>query len=76
MARCDPAAVARALRPHTALVSVMYANNEIGTIQPIAEIARVAHQGGALMHTDAVQAAGACRWMSPPLAWTCSPIRP
>ncbi len=55
----DPAAVAQALRPHTALVSVMYANNEIGTIQPIAEIARVAHQGGALMHTDAVQAAGA-----------------
>jgi len=55
----DPAAVAQALRPNTALVSVMYANNEIGTIQPIAEIARVAHQGGALMHTDAVQAAGA-----------------
>jgi cysteine desulfurase len=42
----------------TALVSVMHANNEIGTIQPIAEIAAIAHAGGALMHTDAVQSAG------------------
>ncbi len=55
----DPAAVAAVLRPNTVLVSIMYANNEIGTIQPIAEIARIAHEGGALMHTDAVQAAGA-----------------
>ena len=42
----------------TALVSVMQANNEIGTIQPIAELAAIAHEHGALMHTDAVQSAG------------------
>ena len=42
----------------TALVSVMHANNEIGTIQPIAELAGVAHEHGALMHTDAVQSVG------------------
>src|SRR5437762_5159742 len=42
----------------TAVISVMHANNEIGTIQPIAELAAVAHQRGALMHTDAVQSAG------------------
>jgi cysteine desulfurase len=45
----------------TALVSVMHANNEIGTIQPIAEIAAIAHQHGALVHTDAVQSAGKIR---------------
>jgi len=53
----DPDDVRRAMRPNTVLVSIMHANNEIGTIQPIAEIARVAHDGGALMHTDAVQTA-------------------
>ena len=42
----------------TALVSVMHANNEIGTIQPIAEFARIAHEHGALMHTDGVQSVG------------------
>ena len=42
----------------TALVSVMHANNEIGTIQPIAALAAIAHERGALMHTDAVQSAG------------------
>jgi cysteine desulfurase len=42
----------------TAVVSVMHANNEIGTIQPIAELARIAHERGALMHTDAVQSVG------------------
>lgn len=42
----------------TTLVSVMHANNEIGTIQPIAELARIAHERGALMHTDAVQSVG------------------
>ena len=47
-----------ALRDDTALVSMMHANNEIGTIQPIAELARVAHERGALFHTDAVQSAG------------------
>ena len=41
-----------------ALVSVMLANNETGAIQPVAEVARMAHEHGALMHTDAVQAAG------------------
>lgn len=56
--RVDPAAVARAIRPDTALVSIMYANNEIGTIEPLAEIARVAHERGVPLHTDAVQAAG------------------
>ncbi|MFN7914210.1 MAG: cysteine desulfurase family protein [Vicinamibacterales bacterium] len=50
--------VREALADDTALVSVMHANNEIGTIQPIAEIAAVARQRGALMHTDAVQSAG------------------
>ncbi len=50
--------VREAMADDTALVSVMHANNEIGTIQPIAEIAAVAHERGALMHTDAVQSAG------------------
>jgi cysteine desulfurase len=54
----DLAAVAAAIRPDTFLVSVMLANNEIGTIQPIAEIARLARERGVLVHTDAVQAAG------------------
>ena len=48
----------REIKDTTILVSVMYANNEIGTIQPIKEIAKIAHEHGALMHTDAVQAAG------------------
>ena len=47
-----------ALTDDTALVSVMHANNEIGTIQPIAELAAIAHERGALMHTDAVQSVG------------------
>lgn len=47
-----------AIRPDTALVTIMYANNEIGTVQPIAEIGRVCREKGALFHTDAVQAAG------------------
>jgi cysteine desulfurase len=54
----DLDALARAVRPGTALVSVMAANNEIGTIQPLAEIAAIAHAQGALFHTDAAQAAG------------------
>ncbi len=54
----DPGDVRRALRPETALVSVMHANNETGAIQPIAEIAGIAHQAGAIMHSDGVQAAG------------------
>ena len=50
--------VRAAIRPDTCLVSVMFANNEIGTIQPIAEIGTVCRQAGVLFHTDAVQAAG------------------
>lgn len=50
--------LAAAIRPDTALVSVMYANNEIGTIQPIAEIGELCRERGVLFHTDAVQAAG------------------
>ena len=53
-----PEALARVIRPDTALVSVQLANNEIGTVQPIAQLAAIAHAHGALMHTDAVQAAG------------------
>ncbi len=56
--RVDPAAVAAALRPDTALVSVMHANNEVGTLQPVAEIAALAQANGSLMHTDAAQSAG------------------
>lgn len=54
----DPAEVERAIRPETALISVMYANNETGTIQPIAEIGTIARRHGIPFHTDAVQAAG------------------
>jgi cysteine desulfurase len=50
--------VVRALRPDTALISVMHANNEVGTLQPVAEIARIAHQQGILVHTDAAQSIG------------------
>ena len=53
-----PAEVAAAIRPDTCLVSVMYANNEIGTIQPVAEIGHICRERGVLFHTDAVQAAG------------------
>jgi cysteine desulfurase len=53
-----PDALARVIRPDTTLVSVQLANNEIGTVQPVAQLAAVAHASGALMHTDAVQAAG------------------
>ena len=54
----DPAELERALTPGTALVSVMHANNEIGTLQPIAELARIAHASGVRFHVDAVQSAG------------------
>ena len=54
----DRPALAAALRPETVLVSIMHANNEIGTIQPIAELARLAHDAGALFHTDAAQSVG------------------
>jgi cysteine desulfurase len=54
----DPEEVRRALRPETVLVSVMHANNELGTVQPIAEISRIVRDAGALFHSDGVQALG------------------
>ena len=51
--------VKKAIRPDTALITIMAANNEIGTIQPIAEIGKIAKKAGILFHTDAVQAIGA-----------------
>ena len=54
----DPNQLEKAIRPDTELVTIMYANNEIGTIQPIGEIGAVCRQNGVLFHTDAVQAAG------------------
>jgi len=56
--RVDPHALREALRDNTLVVTVAVANNEVGTIQPIAELAAIAHERGALFHTDAVQAAG------------------
>ena len=53
-----PERLREAITDDTAIVSVMHANNEIGTIQPIAALAAIAHEHGALMHTDAVQSAG------------------
>lgn len=54
----QPQAVQEALRESTILVSIMSANNEVGTLQPIVDIARIVHEHGILMHTDAVQAFG------------------
>jgi cysteine desulfurase len=54
----DPGDLQTATTPHTILVSIMMANNETGSIQPIAELAAIAHAHGALLHTDAAQAAG------------------
>ena len=54
----DPAALARAITPKTVLVSIMLANNEVGTIQPLAEIGRVCKERGVLLHSDAVQGVG------------------
>lgn len=53
----DPGDVASFIRPDTALVSVIYANNEIGTLNPVGEIGRICHERGVPFHTDAVQAA-------------------
>ncbi len=55
----NPDDLEKAMRPDTTLVSIMMANNEIGTVQPIEELARIAKAHGALFHTDAVQAIGA-----------------
>lgn len=54
----NPADVEKAIRPDTILISIMTANNEIGTIEPIAEIGKIAKEHGVLFHTDAVQAFG------------------
>jgi cysteine desulfurase len=54
----SPSEVQKGIRPSTALISVMHANNEIGTVQPIRKIADIAHKAGALLHTDAVQSLG------------------
>ena len=54
----DPEEVRRAIRPDTILVSIMHANNEVGTIEPIAEIGKVTREAGVLLHVDAVQTAG------------------
>jgi len=54
----DPTDLERAITPDTLLVTVMHANNEVGSVQPIAEIAELAHRHGALIHTDAAQSLG------------------
>ncbi len=54
----DPANIESAIRDDTALISIMYANNEVGTIQPIAKIAKIVHKNNILFHTDAVQTPG------------------
>lgn len=54
----NPADVAAAIRPDTIMISIMHANNEVGTVQPIAEIAKLARQHHLLMHTDAAQSVG------------------
>ena len=65
----SPASLIAALKPNTKLVSIMLANNETGTIQPISELAHIAKEHGALFHTDAVQAAGK---LSIDLSQSCS----
>jgi len=54
----DLAALEKAISPQTTLITIMHANNEVGTIQPIAEIARIAKKHGVLLHTDAAQSVG------------------
>jgi cysteine desulfurase len=56
--RVNPDDVARAIRPDTVLISIMYANNEVGTVEPLAEIGALARERRILFHTDAVQAGG------------------
>ena len=57
--RGDPMHIESLIRPETRLVSVMHANNEIGTIQPLADISRITHGAGVLLHADLTQTAGA-----------------
>jgi cysteine desulfurase len=56
--RIGPDELRRAVTPSTVLVSIMHANNEVGTIQPIEDCARIAHERGVLLHTDAAQSVG------------------
>jgi cysteine desulfurase len=56
--RVDPDKVAHAITPRTILISIMHANNEVGTIQPIAEVGRIARAHGIVLHTDAAQSVG------------------
>jgi cysteine desulfurase len=56
--RVDPQRLAETITSETVFVSIMYANNETGTVQPVTELAKVAHEHGALFHTDAAQAVG------------------
>lgn len=60
--RVNPDDVAAAIRPDTVLISIMAANNEIGTLQPIVDIGRIAREWGVLFHTDAIQAAATTAW--------------
>ena len=60
--RIDPTALEAAIRPDTALISIMAANNEVGTLQPIQEIGTIARKHDVLFHTDAIQAAICTRW--------------
>ena len=57
----DPGAVEAAIGERTVLVSIMYANNEVGAIQPVAEIGRICRERGVVFHSDAVQAVARCR---------------
>jgi len=54
----DPAAIEKTIRPETILITIMHANNEVGTIQPISEISRIAKSRGIAFHTDAAQSVG------------------
>jgi cysteine desulfurase len=56
--RIDPDSVRRAIRPETVLITIMHANNELGTVQPLEEIGRIAAEADVYFHTDAVQSAG------------------
>lgn len=56
--RVDPDDIRKAIRPETRLISVMHANNELGTVQPVARIAQIAAEAGITMHSDGVQAVG------------------
>jgi cysteine desulfurase len=69
--RVDPNDVRRALTPRTFLISVMHANNEVGTLQPISEIAGITREHGILLHTDAAQSVGKIPTAVDELGSTC-----